>query len=126
MLASVMILEDDPTLRELLCTLLRDDGYAVHPVESVPSARTVLEQQPIDLLLADLVQYERHGGLGAAQELRQLAGSRPVVLCSGQPEARELCEQAGLDDVVLKPFDLDDLLARVRAVTAGLSAQGQS
>jgi DNA-binding response OmpR family regulator len=118
-MATVLVVEDDAALSDLLRSVLEDEGYRVVIAASLAGARELLAAEPVDLLLADLVEFDLYGGPGAARALRELAGQRPVILCTGQPGAEQLGEQEALAGVLGKPFDLDELIACVQSAMPG-------
>jgi DNA-binding response OmpR family regulator len=117
-LTTVLIIEDEATLSDLLRTLLQDEGYAVLTASTFAEAEAAVRRSPVDLVVADLIEFDEHGLAGAAQALRELAGERPILLCTGQPGAQRLAAEWGFSGVLDKPFDLDVLLERVRSALA--------
>lgn len=114
-MASILILEDDQSLGELLSQVLQDDGYQTQLVSSLEAARALVQSQAVDLVVADLVEADTIGGDRVVQQLAALAAGRPLLLCTGQPRAPRFASTPGVFTVIEKPFDLDDLLARIGA-----------
>jgi len=120
----VLIIEDDRTIQDLLRDLLEDEGYRVLGADATLDPVDVLQLQP-NLILLDLWFGGTAWGLDWLRELRVTPGTRciPVIVCTGDArlvkrEAEQL--QTLATDVILKPFDLDDVLTRV---AAGLSSR---
>ena len=120
----VLVVEDDPSVRGLLQTLLAAEGYEVSTAsDGLAGLGQVAALSPA-LVLLDLVMPDL-GGVRVLHELRAdpALAQIPVVVVTGQedalPGARALL---GDDDVFLKPFAVDALLARVSAVTGGPSS----
>jgi len=121
----LLLVEDDKMIGEQLLDLLRAEGYAVDWVRDGELADTALAAQSYDLLILDLGLPKRDG-MQVLRGLRARKDPLPVLITT----ARDALEQriagldAGADDYVLKPFELDELLARVRALLR--RAQGRA
>lgn len=118
-MAVVLIIEDDRALCDLLRQVLEDEGHRTVVATTLAEAEQAARNEPIDLVLADLLEFDVRSGPGSVQVLRSLAGEKPVVLCTGQPEARNLADLPGLAGVLGKPFDLDELLRCVENALSG-------
>ena len=114
-MAVVLIIEDDPALSDLLRQVLEDEGHRAVVATTLAEAERAVRSEPIELVLADLLEFDLRTGPGSVQALRSVAGDRPVLLCTGQPEARNLAKLPGLAGVLGKPFDLEELLTCVQA-----------
>ena len=113
--ARVMVVEDDTPLRATLATSLQAHGFAVTQAASAEEAIVLTEQRAPDLLLLDLT-LPGADGLVALRRLRAFTDVPIVVLTVRDGKADKLAAlDGGADDYVTKPFDLDELLARVRA-----------
>lgn len=129
----LLVVEDDPTLRELLSASLRLAGFAVVPVETGAQAlEAVRELRPdlivLDVMLPDFDGFEVVRRLRAAQPAA--AGHPPVLFLTARdaPEDRIGGLRAGGDDYVTKPFNLEELILRIRAIlrrTSGRQADGR-
>jgi CheY-like chemotaxis protein len=123
--ASVLLVEDDKDIRDLLVTLLEVAGYAVTSCSSAERALEALREEAFDFLLTDYSLPGRTGGwlLEEAKSEGLLNGTASLVVTAHpNPEIRGF-------EVLQKPFDLDDLVVRVqRGVSAGeprrISASG--
>ena len=113
----ILVVDDDPDIRDLLHEVLADEGYRVSTAEGAEVAE-VARLGP-DLVVLDLVIGGRLTGLVAVEALRADPSTAdiPVLLCTAAVREVEAAADrlAELDvGVVLKPFDLDGLLAAVR------------
>lgn len=113
----LLLVEDDTMIGEAIRTGLRRDGFAVDWVHDGDSAQKVLRTESFDLLLLDL-GLPRKGGLQVLQTLRAQQESLPVLIITARDAVsdRVLGLDAGADDYLVKPFDLDELAARIRAL----------
>jgi two-component system OmpR family response regulator len=112
----ILVVDDDPEVRHLLRTCFEGEGYVVSEAWDAVGARTVLERGGVDLVTLDLT-LGRDDGLTLAREIRA-SGDVPIVMVSGKGDAvdRIVGLELGADDYISKPFNLREVLARVRAV----------
>lgn len=114
--ATLLIVDDDAGLRETLADFFEGEGYHVLQAPNVAEARASLSRSPVELLLLDL-NMPGGDGLTFAAEVR--AGSQtPIIIMSGKGSTidRVVGLEVGADDYLAKPFELREMLARVRAV----------
>jgi two-component system cell cycle sensor histidine kinase/response regulator CckA len=118
---TVLIADDDPVVRALAASVLREAGYTVELAEDGVQAVERLRElgQKVSLVLLDLTM-PRLAGAEAAHELRRIQPHIPIVAMSGYGdiEAMERFSGAGIDDFLPKPFRPDQLAAKVRDVLA--------
>jgi len=130
MSSRVLIVEDEPDIRELVVHHLKREGYQVSVAASGEEALRQVQASPPDLVLLDLMMPAMNG-LEVCRRLRQdpLTASLPIVMLTakGDEVDRVLGLELGADDYVVKPFSPKELLARVRAVLRrSLPAPGAS
>lgn len=115
--AKVLIAEDDRAAREALARALTLDGCAVDAVNDGAQALIAFEEDPPDLLILD-VMMPNVDGIAACRRIRA-AGSRvPILILTARTETsdRVVGLDAGADDYLPKPYALEELLARMRAL----------
>jgi two-component system KDP operon response regulator KdpE len=114
--ASVLVVDDEPQILRALETTLRGAGYAVATAATGEAALTQAAMRPPDAVILDLVLPGK-SGTDVCRELREWS-QVPVLVLSAVGEEREKVAalDAGADDYVTKPFALDELLARLRAL----------
>ena len=112
----LLLVEDDPQIRASLVAPLGRAGFDVLPVESVSEARLALTGA-VDLILLDLGLPDEDG-LDLCRELRRANSHVPVIIVTARDATHQRIRglELGADDYVTKPFDLDELVARVRTV----------
>ena len=119
MSSRVLIVEDEPDIRELVVHHLKREGYQVSAASSGEEALRQVQAAPPDLVLLDLMMPAMDG-LEVCRRLRQdpATVSLPIVMLTakGDEVDRVLGLEIGADDYVVKPFSPKELLARVRAV----------
>ena len=113
----LLLVEDDTMIGEAVADLLRAEHYAVDWVKDGKRADTALRTQSYDLLLLDLGLPGRDG-LSVLRDLRARKDRLPVLVLTARDAVAQRIEglDAGADDYVQKPYDLDELLARIRAL----------
>ena len=113
----LLLVEDDTMIGEAVLDLLRAEHYAVDWVKDGEMADTALRTQTYDLVLLDL-GLPRRDGLAVLRGLRTRKERIPVLIATARDSIQQRIEglDAGADDYVLKPYDLDELLARIRAL----------
>ncbi len=112
----ILLVEDDQMIGDALCVALRDAAYAVDWVKDGETALRVLDNHEHDAVLLDL-GLPRRDGLEVLKKLRTNGTTLPVIIITARDgiEDRVKGLDLGADDYLTKPFDIDELLARLRA-----------
>lgn len=113
----LLLVEDDAMIGESIQRALHQEGYSVDWVRDGKSAELALANGNHDLMLLDL-GLPRKAGLDVLTGLRQRGNTLPVLIITARDAVENRIEglDAGADDYLVKPFDLDELLARIRAL----------
>jgi two-component system response regulator QseB len=113
----VLVIEDDPMIGRAVMAGLQDGGYTVDWVRDGADAELALANRVYDLALLDL-GLPRRDGLDILKALRRSGSSLPLVIITARDAVADRVSglDHGADDYLVKPFDLDELLARARAV----------
>ncbi|PJI96294.1 two-component system OmpR family response regulator [Acidovorax sp. 69] len=113
----LLLVEDDPMIGEAVADLLRAEHYAVDWARDGDAADSALRTQAYDLVMLDLGLPQRDG-LTVLRDLRARKNRTPVLVATARDAVAQRIDglDAGADDYVLKPYDLDELLARIRAL----------
>ena len=118
-IAHIALLDDEPDITALLGTYLRSHGYRVSELHRGADLTALLASDPPALVLLDL-GLPGEDGLAIARRLRERDATAPLglIIVSGRGDAvdRVVGLEIGADDYITKPFDLRELLARVKAV----------
>ena len=114
--AKLLVVDDDPEIRELAQAYLSQQGFEVDGVDSGEAMDAYLESNEVDLIILDLMLPGEHG-LSVARRLKS-ESDIPIIIVSAQGEDidRIVGLEVGADDYIGKPFNPRELLARVRAV----------
>jgi DNA-binding response OmpR family regulator len=112
----ILVVDDDPMIRSLLRRYLMGEGLRVSEAVDGAGIRAALAQGPVHTVLLDLVM-PGEDGLTLARMIRQRSNV-PIIMLTGKGELidRVVGLEAGADDYIIKPFELRELLARIRAV----------
>lgn len=112
----VLLVEDDVALAEAVASHLRGKGFAVDPVASLASARAALPVADWDAVLLDL-HLPDGDGLSLIPLVRRKSADILIVVLTARDQVSDRIRglDAGADDYLVKPFDPDELLARLRA-----------
>jgi DNA-binding response OmpR family regulator len=112
--ARILIAEDDPHIGRSLEGALRADGFDTFLADDGEKAQSLSLTDEFDLLILD-IGLPRREGFHVLQDLRARGKTLPVLVLTGRSERDVvMCLEAGADDYMRKPFDVDELLARVR------------
>jgi DNA-binding response OmpR family regulator len=113
----LLVVEDDPTLGDVLARGLREEGHAVDLEASVNGASLALDVSEYDLLVLDLGLPDGDG-LVLCEQVRAKRAATRVLILTARDNVRDKVGglDAGADDYMAKPFDFAELAARVRAL----------
>lgn len=113
----LLLVEDDPMIGEAVATGLKHEGFATDWVRDGRSAEAALQTETFDLVVLDL-GLPQVDGLKVLKNLRSRGASLPVLILTARDAVTDKVQglDAGADDYVVKPFDLKELAARIRAL----------
>ena len=115
--ATLLIVEDDRAVRDSLRRSLEFNGYTVQTAEDGARALATIGQSQPDLVIMD-VMMPRLGGVETTRALREVGNMVPILILTARDAVGDRIEglDAGADDYMVKPFALEELLARTRAL----------
>jgi DNA-binding response OmpR family regulator len=113
----ILVVEDDAPLADILVRCLREESYAVDHAPDGQEAEWLAFENPYDLIILDLM-LPRKDGLSVLKSLRTGGVAAPVMILTARDATDDIVKglDMGADDYATKPFSLDELLARVRAL----------
>jgi len=117
MVMRVLVVDDEPAVRQALDRALRFEGYVTELSEDGSAALAAHAERPADIIILD-VSMPRLDGLEVCRRLRAASDMTPILLLTARAAIDERVAglDAGADDYVVKPFSLEELLARIRAM----------
>lgn len=121
-MAPLLLVEDDPSVRSTITTFLELEGYTVEAVDSTEEALQRLGQHPYPIILSD-IYIDQRTGLDVLTAARQRDPRCCVILMSarGSMETVMAATRGGAFEYLAKPFDLDDLLSLIKRAEAALN-----
>ena len=110
----ILVVDDDSGIGEMLQTLLEFYGYTVVVTEKPDDTENLIKKHDIDLLLLDMLISGVNGTDVCARLRRNKEMEKvPVLMMSALHDAGEKCRRAGANDFIAKPFEMEDLIARI-------------
>ena len=113
----IAVVEDNSALAKAIATSLKDEGHGVDVIDDGGEASLFLAQEQIDLVILD-INLPGKSGLEVLTGLRAAGSATPVILLTARSDTSDRVAglDKGADDYLIKPFDMAELLARVRAL----------
>lgn len=115
--ASILIVEDDQGIQDMLKYSLEPEGYTLHQAYTVKEAWQLIESKSLDLVLLDWMLPD-NSGIDLLHRIRKYHSALPVIMVTarGEEEDRVLGLDVGADDYITKPFAIRELKSRMQAV----------
>ena len=106
----VLVVDDEPAIREMLKVALEEDGYLCSTASGYESALRIISDQPFDLMLLDMVM-PRHSGMELFRDVRSSHPDIAVVFITAMPDPQVMndVKNSGAYDYLVKPVGLDEL-----------------
>ena len=116
-MAKILIVEDDTTLRRVVCDVLRNNGHQPIPAGNGEEALGVLESEHVELMISDIMMPEMDG-YELTKRLRDAGYSLPILMITAREQYQDMARgfSVGTDDYMVKPINLDEMLLRVKAL----------
>ncbi|MFM6971942.1 MAG: response regulator transcription factor [Rhodoluna sp.] len=113
----VLIVDDEPNIRDLLATSLKFAGFNVHAVANGTDAVTAAEKGKPDIILLDVMLPDMNG-FSVTKKIRSMGIDSPVLFLTARDETEDKITglTVGGDDYMTKPFSLDEIVARIHAI----------
>lgn len=113
----VLVVDDEPNIRDLLSTSLRFAGFSVHAVANGAEAVYAAEKGEPDIILLDVMLPDMNG-FSVTKKIRSMGINAPVLFLTARDETEDKITglTVGGDDYMTKPFSLDEIIARIHAI----------
>lgn len=114
---SILVVDDDPDIGNMLKMMLEFKGYAVTLLNRADDTESFLKNQPIDLAVLDMLIAGIKGtdvcaGIRRHKDFEHL----PVLMISALPDARKACLDSGANEFISKPFEMSELLSKISSL----------
>lgn len=113
----ILVVDDDSGIGEMLKTLLEFYGYEVTVTEIPDKAEELILQKDIDLVMLDMLISGVNGtDVCARLRANEETADVPILMMSALHNAGDKCKEAGADEFIAKPFEMDELIERIKEV----------
>jgi DNA-binding response OmpR family regulator len=114
-LARILVVDDDPDIGIMIKMMLEYKGYFVSVAVRADQAEIMIEKENFDLLIMDML-LSGTNGIDLCRDLKKNGKTAhlPVIMISAHPNAKEICMQAGADEFISKPFDMQEILSKIQ------------
>lgn len=116
-MAKILVVEDEVDLNRIICRRLRDRGYEVTSAENGVDALEKMEQNRFDMILTDIMM-PKMDGFELADSIRLTDTNIPIIFMTAKDDkaSKMLGYSIGVDDYIVKPFDMDILIMKIAAI----------
>ena len=111
----ILVVDDDPTIRETVAEILDDEGYTIETASNGAEALAAIERTRPLLVLLDM-RMPVLDGWSVARTLKERGIDLPIVVMTAAPDARQRAAEIGAEGYLAKPFDVPDLLSAVESL----------
>lgn len=113
----ILVVEDDDALNALVSLYLKGNGYEVISCKNGQEAQNLFKKENIDMMITDIMM-PMMDGFELAMEVRKENKDMPIVFMSAKDDmpSKQLGYTIGIDDYIVKPFDIDELVLKVKAI----------
>ena len=115
--SKILVVDDDSGIGEMLKTLLEFSGFKVTVTEKPDETEELIAAHDIDLVMLDML-ISGVNGTDVCARLRKKPETEntPILMMSALHDAGKKCKNAGADDFIAKPFEMDELIAKINEV----------
>lgn len=116
-MAKILVVEDDKELNSSVCLYLDASGYNVTGSTNGLDALNIMEKESFDLILSDIMMPEMDG-FTFVEKVRNSGNIVPIIFMTARDDkfSKQLGYKLGVDDYIVKPFDLDELVMKIGAI----------
>lgn len=114
---SILVVEDDKVLNKLICSKLKIDGFKAIPAFDGSEAIDVMDKEFVDLIICD-VMMPKINGFELTKILRETNNNLPILMITAKDQLEDIEEgfESGIDDYMIKPINLKEMMLRVNAL----------
>jgi len=120
-MVSILIAEDEISLNSLVCSYFKQEGYQVYSTINGVEALNCFENNKVDIVISDIMMPQMDG-FTLAEKIRELNGKVPIVFLTAKDDklSKQFGYKLGIDDYITKPFDIDELVMKIKALVRRL------
>jgi DNA-binding response OmpR family regulator len=109
-----LVIDDDPDIGRMIKMLLEYKGYSVTVLDRTEQAADIIRNNDVNLVIMDML-LSGTNGIDVCTRLKKdsTIAHVPVIMISAHPDAKKICLEAGADDFLAKPFDMEDMLSAI-------------
>jgi len=113
--ARILVIDDDADIGIMIKMMLEYKGYSVSVAVRADQAEEMIGDESFDLLIMDML-LSGTNGIDLCRDLKKngMTAHLPVIMISAHPNAKEICMQAGADEFISKPFDMQEILSKIQ------------
>jgi len=117
-MAKILVVDDDSHIRELICVILSKEGFSIEEATDGKDALSLLEAERIDLIILDIMMPNMDGWSFCKEIRRYYSDTLPILMLTAKGETAQKVKgfNLGADDYLVKPFDVAELVARVKVL----------
>lgn len=113
---AILVVDDDPDICAMLKMVLDYHGYNTSEAANEEKAKEILSAGRVDLIIMDMLLSGANGtDICIRLKKDQITSSIPILMFSAHPNARTTCLDAGANDFISKPFEMNEMLAKVKS-----------
>ena len=114
---TILVVDDDEEIGFMLTMMLEHKGFSVLLAKRIDQAKEIINNKDVDLVILDmLIAGEKGTDLCSYLKNNDETSALPVMMITALPDAKNSCMQAGADDFLSKPFDIDEINAKIHAL----------
>lgn len=115
--SSILVVDDDPDIGQVLKMMLDFEGYTVKLLNRADTTEDMLDQQHFDLIILDMLIAGIKGtDVCAAIRQNRKFNKVPILMISALPDAMQVCLEAGATAFISKPFEMNEILSEIRNI----------
>ena len=124
-MVNILVVEDDKELNSLLCNYLEAEDYSVYACFDGENALETFERAKVELVISDIMM-PKLDGFGLAEKIREINDKVPIIFMSAKDDkpSKQRGYKIGVDDYITKPFDIDELIFKVKAILRRVNIEG--
>ena len=116
-MAKLLIVEDDSELNKSVCSYLETNGYSTHSAANGIEALEAFNNEEFDLIISDIMM-PLMDGFSLVEKIRKNNSNIPIIFMTARDDkfSKQLGYKIGIDDYIVKPFDIDELVMKIGAI----------